>query len=87
MVKKGATMRFYVETYFTRRNQAHVDTFKTEEGAVQESSRFNDNVEALDEAGAKAIHEEIVKSQEPGLIKITGSLAVPYDDWIKRSEG
>lgn len=87
MKEKGVAMRFYVETYFKRRNQAHVDTFKTEQGAIQESSRFSDNVEALDEDAAKDIHAERVKAAEPGLIEITGSLAVPYDDWFKRAEG
>lgn len=73
-------MRFIVTTTFTRRNQAHVDTFKTEQGAIQESERYNDNVEALDEEAAKEIHAEIVKSQEPGLIEILGQTCRPYDD-------
>lgn len=73
-------MRFIVETNIRRRNQAHVDSFKTEEGAIQESTYFNDNVEALDEEGAKQIHAERVKAQDRGFIEVLWQTCKPYDD-------
>jgi len=78
-------MRYVVTIEYTRKNQAHIDTFRTEDGSVQKSVRWCDNVQATDERQAALIYEETVRSEDV-VISIDKVSVKEYEDGFKRGE-
>jgi len=78
-------MRYEVEIKFTRRNYKHAETFGGE-APVQESARWNDNVQADTPEEAGKAYEANVRELEPGLVEILDVKVKEYEDGFKRSE-